>query len=293
MTVDFHLSGPTTSPHDAATVLVLRDGLTSLEVFFVKRSPSARFMANAYVFPGGRIDPGDLSPDVPCDLSLDTAALRWPAHPPALSLALHITALRETLEESGLLLCSPPPSPEDISSLRQALSPRNAPPIGPLLSARKLTLEASSLRPWSRWITPAQESPRFDARFFIARAPASLSPLSHDGSETVASTWLSPSEALSLARDNHIVLAPPTWRTLTELSSARTVAEVFSLPPRDLNPIEPSVSLIDNILTVLLPDDPAHPSHLSPTQNPSPIALPTRFTYNKGTWHPATFPHNK
>jgi 8-oxo-dGTP pyrophosphatase MutT (NUDIX family) len=51
--------GEVTVPRLAATVLLLRGGNDGLEVLLVRRTPQARFMAGAWVFPGGAVDPGD------------------------------------------------------------------------------------------------------------------------------------------------------------------------------------------------------------------------------------------
>src|ERR1700744_5604935 len=51
--------GPVTVPRLAATVLLLRGEATGLEVLLVRRTERARFMAGAWVFPGGAVDPGD------------------------------------------------------------------------------------------------------------------------------------------------------------------------------------------------------------------------------------------
>jgi 8-oxo-dGTP pyrophosphatase MutT (NUDIX family) len=51
--------GPTALPRPAATVLLLRGGGDALEVLLVRRTPRARFMAGAWVFPGGAVDPAD------------------------------------------------------------------------------------------------------------------------------------------------------------------------------------------------------------------------------------------
>jgi 8-oxo-dGTP pyrophosphatase MutT (NUDIX family) len=51
--------GPVTTPRSAATVVLLRDGAAGLEVLLTRRTLHARFMAGAWVFPGGAVDPGD------------------------------------------------------------------------------------------------------------------------------------------------------------------------------------------------------------------------------------------
>ncbi len=64
--------GEVTVPRLAATVLLLRGEAAGLEVLLVRRTPHARFMAGAWVFPGGAVDPGD----GPAPAGLRAAAIR-------------------------------------------------------------------------------------------------------------------------------------------------------------------------------------------------------------------------
>jgi 8-oxo-dGTP pyrophosphatase MutT (NUDIX family) len=52
-------SGPPVQPRQAATVILLRGGAEELEVLLVRRTPKARFMGGAWVFPGGAVDAGE------------------------------------------------------------------------------------------------------------------------------------------------------------------------------------------------------------------------------------------
>jgi 8-oxo-dGTP pyrophosphatase MutT (NUDIX family) len=282
MTVQFDLAGENAAPtHDAATVLLLRDGpsegdLAGPRVFFVKRNAGARFMGGAYVFPGGRLDPGDRAGDVPCDLDMETAAKRLGESDPERALGLHVAALRESLEEAGLLLATTAVPFDVIASLRAVLSPRGAPPIGPLLRERGITLRVSALAPLARWVTPRAETRRFDARFFVARADAHLDEATHDGGETVDSAWLTPREAITRAERGEIVLAPPTWWTLHTLRDARDVQGVLTHAPFDLTPTEPRVEARDDKLCVMLPES---ASAVLREQLPG-------FSYEDGVWMP-------
>jgi 8-oxo-dGTP pyrophosphatase MutT (NUDIX family) len=76
-------SGAAAAP--AATVVLIRDGDTGLEVLLARRSSKLAFHGGAWVFPGGRIDPDDYG-DVPDDVF--TAAQR--------------AAAREAKEEAGV-----------------------------------------------------------------------------------------------------------------------------------------------------------------------------------------------
>jgi 8-oxo-dGTP pyrophosphatase MutT (NUDIX family) len=81
-------TGPTTAPRVAATVIVVRDGDTGLELLLVQRTPSARFMGGMWVFPGGAVDRADYASD----------------DPEGLHFALRAAAVREVAEEAGLRL---------------------------------------------------------------------------------------------------------------------------------------------------------------------------------------------
>jgi 8-oxo-dGTP pyrophosphatase MutT (NUDIX family) len=277
MTVSFSFGGdePAT-PRDAATVLVLREAphKGAPELFFVKRNAGARFMGGAYVFPGGRLDPHDHDPTLPCNLSPTEAARRLGDDDPARALALHVAALRECLEESGILFATEAVSPADAQTLREALAAPDAPTFAALLRARALTLDTQALAPLSRWVTPRVETRRFDARFFVARAPADVVP-THDGSETVASTWLTAAEAIERARRGEIVLAPPTWHTLDTLHRCRDVDAVLACATEAPSPVEPHVVLLDDKPCVVIP----------PRKDDLQIfSVASKFLYNDGAW---------
>ena len=182
---------------------------------------------------------------------------------------------------------------EALDALRAILGPRDAPPIAEALAPSGVTLALSALVPFARWVTPKVESRRFDATFFLARAPRSTARATHDGHETVASVWLSARDALGLAARREIVLAPPTWRVLDVLAHARTVDEAFALAPATpLDPVEPLVASINGAVTVVFPDDPEYSSEskgwLPPRMASIALsAMATRFRYDDGVWIPS------
>jgi len=79
---------PGPSPIPAATVIVARDGDGGLETLLIRRNTALEFAGGMWVFPGGRIDPGDYLAEAPHDEA--TAARR--------------AAVREAAEEAGLVL---------------------------------------------------------------------------------------------------------------------------------------------------------------------------------------------
>jgi 8-oxo-dGTP pyrophosphatase MutT (NUDIX family) len=136
-------------PRDAASLILLRDGTAELEVLIGRRGTGARFMPGRYVFPGGRIAPGDARP--------------WRGEAEAADrafVALKRAALRETFEETGLVIGRPAPERADeaaaLSAIEQAYRTLGAAPAPDLL------------RLVGRAITPTNSPIRFHARFFVA-----------------------------------------------------------------------------------------------------------------------------
>ena len=116
----FDRDAPAITPRDAATVILLRDGPTGLELFFVKRHADVRFMGGAYVFPGGKLDEADLDPRVPADLDAASAATRLGESDAPRARGLYVAAARECLEEAGVLFAREAVSPDDVATLRLA-----------------------------------------------------------------------------------------------------------------------------------------------------------------------------
>lgn len=238
---------PPVSPRDAATVMLLRDGEKGVEVFLQRRVAAMAFAAGMTVFPGGGVDGRDAD-----------AAVAW-AGPPAehwaewfgcgvsLARALVCAVVRETFEESGVLLAGE--GPEHVVAdatpfhhAREALISRKLSLAG-FLADVGLVLRADLLRPWSAWLTPEQEPRRYDTRFFLAALPAGQLA---DGATTEAdlSGWVRPADALADAVEGRTLLLPPTRFTLTELAEFDTVAQAL-VERREVPRIEPRLVLDD------------------------------------------------
>ena len=229
---------PTQPPRDAATVVLLRDGAQGLEVFLVKRHGLSDVLGGAYVFPGGKLDAADCESAhhahfdrAPQDLHVSLGESETDQ---ATACGLFVAALRETFEESGVLLAA-------------ATGPNSALPSASTdfharLAAQQLRLHTSAVQPWTRWITPRMPSvtnKRFDTRFFIAAMPADQL-AAHDNVETTQSAWLPPRAALAQYWGREIELAPPQIMSLAQLSRhanvASALAEAASRPPPVIMP---------------------------------------------------------
>ena len=243
------------APRDASTVVLLRDGSQGLEVFLMKRSGLSDTFGEAYVFPGGKLDAHDSSPAAVAALDVPADTLARQLDEPALSgnvaAGLYVAALRELFEEASVLLAAGNTRP---ASLRpddwQAW-----------VAASGTTLQASALRPWSRWITPrmaALSKKRFDTRFFLALAPADQE-ASHDNFETTASIWLTPKEALLRYHRGEIEMAPPQIMSLAHMARYGSAAEALQAARQQPPPCICPENFSDNGEVILCyPGDPQH-----------------------------------
>ena len=241
------LSGrqPPAVPRDAATVMLIRQASAGLKVYMLRRQASMAFAPGAYVFPGGSVDARDADEEVAW---AGPDAAEWGrifAAPPSLARALVCAAVRETFEESGVMLAGPAPDSvvadttgEDWEADRRALLDRSI-SLAELLTRRGLVLRADLLRPWSRWITPVVEPRRFDTRFFVAALPDGQR--TRDvGGEAAAVAWVRPADALASGRRGEIRLMPPTAVSLSELADCADLPTALT-GPRAVAPIVPEV----------------------------------------------------
>src|SRR4051812_39661797 len=105
--MELNLEPSDAPPRASATVVMLRDGAAGLEGFLLKRHGLSDVLGGAYVFPGGKVDGDDALPHVHAWVDRTPAQLQAALHEPGLeagdAAALHVAALREALEEAGVL----------------------------------------------------------------------------------------------------------------------------------------------------------------------------------------------
>jgi 8-oxo-dGTP pyrophosphatase MutT (NUDIX family) len=173
-------------PKDAATLIVVRRDGEQPRVLMGRRARGHVFMASKWVFPGGRIERSDFTAASAGELHPATAAALHASLPPRRARALALTAVRETWEETGLMLATPAP-PASVSG-----SWRDFRRVGALP-------DLTALRYVARAITPPGRTRRFDARFFMADASALMDPDPIVGSgELDEIAWLPLAEARAL-----------------------------------------------------------------------------------------------
>lgn len=218
---------PPPVPKPAATVILVRDTDQGLEVFMMRRSQKASFAADAYVFPGGAVDPEDhdsfwTQPEGGLDVEEANRHLKVDQG----GLGYWIAAIRECFEESGLLLARNSAGQmvdlesaglaDEYDKLRQRLNGGEIDFVE-LCRQRHLHPALDHLAYLSRWITPADAPRRFDTRFFVAVGPKAQV-ASHDNQELVDHLWLSPHEALIGQASGKMMMVYPTMATLQLLA---------------------------------------------------------------------------
>lgn len=253
---------PVVPARDSATVVLLRDGVGGLETYLLRRAASMAFAAGMHAFPGGAVDPRDA--DLPAWCWAGPPAEAWaPAlsAPPPLARALVCAAVRETFEETGVLLAGvsggdlvADVSDDSWEADRLALLDRSESLAG-MLARRHLVLRADCLRLWAHWITPEVEPRRYDTRFFLAALPAGQR--TRDvGGEADAVTWLRPQQALDAAAEGSVGMLPPTACTLAEIGAYSTSAAVLAAAAaKEVRPVLPRIVRRGDQAVVLLPGE--------------------------------------
>lgn len=179
-------------PKAAASLILLDMSETVPRVLMGRRHANLRFMPDKFVFPGGRVEPGDTTVAAADVLNESVAArlgMRNHRNAPA-PHALALAAIRETFEETGLLIGTKAAAPasEAPDVWRSFVSLGYLPRIGHL----------SFL---ARAVTPPHLPRRFDTRFFIADAASidhRIDGIAHADAELVELAWLSIAQAQTL-----------------------------------------------------------------------------------------------
>lgn len=243
------------APRDAATVLLLRDRRGGPEAYLLRRVKAMSFAGGMHVFPGGSVDPADAQAEIGWAGPPVQDWARWLSCDEPLARALVCAAVRETFEESGVLLAGTDGdnvladvSTDDWEAERVALEAREH-SLSELLARRGLVLRADLLRPLAHWITPEAEPKRFDTRFFLAELPAGQ--VCRDaGSEADSRLWVRPADALAQG----LVMMPPTSSALRDVADAPDVATALAAP-REISVVLPTFVLGDDGVVLRVPGE--------------------------------------
>ncbi|KAI0306429.1 hypothetical protein B0F90DRAFT_1814330 [Multifurca ochricompacta] len=144
-----------------------------------------------------------------------------------------MTAIRETFEETGLLLASStsktPLNDAVLDASRKSIHTGKT-SFGDFLTQHALTADVNALLPFTEWTTPVGPPRRFRTRFFVAFLPflcaSSFSsgamqhrlPTPDGGQEVIEARFVHPREALTEHRAHKIILMPPQHYILSTLA---------------------------------------------------------------------------
>ncbi len=247
------LSGGRTpvTPRGASTVVLLREHAGAPRVYLLRRHLGMAFAAGMYAFPGGTVDPRDADRTVAwagpspaawgARLSCDEVEAR----------ALVCAAVRETFEESGVLLAGyteaslvSDTTGDDWERDRAALVDRSL-ALADFLQQRGLVLRTDLLRVWAHWITPEFEPRRYDTRFFLAAMPVGQRTRDVSG-EADKVTWMLPADAVTGVDEGSMAMLPPTYITLAELAQFTSVEQALeAAESRTIRMVLPGVEIVD------------------------------------------------
>ena len=223
------------------------------ELLMAGRSPHMRFSAGALVFPGGRVDPADLATAHDPHLAQGFAGL------PPEDAAARVAALRETLEETGLLLSKgPAPDPARLAQSRALLAGgpdlAEACTFAALLAGLGHRMDAAILHPFAQW-QPAAEARvtrRYLARFYVMDVSAhDTHNLSPDGHEALSLHWMTAETLLARHLDT---LVFPTRCLLARLAQYPDIPSVLASAARHGSAmVQPRFSIRDGETWVSIP----------------------------------------
>lgn len=231
-------------PIDAATVLLVRQTPAGLEVYLTRRQDALAFLGGYHVFPGGKVDASDRSPD---QLALCRGLRRQPDEllPGAPTLeataGFFVAVVRELFEEAGVLLAdsgdggsfSPEARDRQARARAEILDGRLR--FVDFLAAERLVCPLDRIYWFARWITPATSPRRFNTYFFVADLPPGQSPTPFSP-EIAEAMWARPAEALARWQAGEWRMIPPTIASLDTLSRFPSLADLvdaFRRPPAD------------------------------------------------------------
>ncbi len=244
-------------PRDAASVILVRDGATDPEFFFLKRHRGMAFAGGMAVFPGGGVDPAD-----------EAANLDWLGPSPrqwartldtteAHARGIVIAAIRELFEETGVLLAGSKADVVETSDVpeweadRRRVEAREV-SFTEFLARRGLAVRTDLLTPWARWTTPPFEPRRYATWFFAAALPRGQV-AGGSSSEAQSVEWSSARDAIAAADRRELLMLPPQYCQCLELFGYRSAADIVGTA-RELAHIEPTVAEDENGAYLVLPD---------------------------------------
>jgi 8-oxo-dGTP pyrophosphatase MutT (NUDIX family) len=232
-------------PRQAATIVVVRDGAHGIEAYLMRRMSSMSFAAGMYVFPGGGLTQSDSDPSIGWFGPAPSVWAERFSCSEDLARGLVVAAIRETFEETGILLAGPDgdtvvsdTSGAQMEAARVALDAGEL-SFADFLASHGWVLRADLLGAWAHWITPKFQPKRFDTKFFVAVLPEGQS-VGSMSREADKAAWIPLSKALEAVDAGEAQMMPPTITACREVAqhtagtllAASAKRKIFTVVPQ-------------------------------------------------------------
>ena len=238
--------GPKVVP--AATVVIFRNAERGgpPELLMVQRAREMRFAGGAAVFPGGRVDPSDRE-----------LASRLMSGEDAEVSAARIAGIRETLEETGLMIATAQSvTSAEVAEARAFLIEQGA--LAPVLDRFGWTLLPERLTLYAHWCPLWDKA--FDTRFFVTNLGTGAVDITVDATENTRLFWSSAANALAMADAGEISVIFPTRRNLERLALYGNFAEALEqIAQHPVRRVHPGIAVRDGEEWLTIPDGHGYP----------------------------------
>jgi 8-oxo-dGTP pyrophosphatase MutT (NUDIX family) len=231
--------GTVAEPRHASTIIVVRDATDGIEAYLMRRQTS--------------MHPGDVTGDVPwAGPSPEEWAKRLECDE-SLARGLVVAAVRETFEETGVLLAGPDESTvlsdtsgSDLQAARATLEAGEL-AFGDFLRGHGLVLRSDLIGAWAHWITPTFEPRRYDTRFFVAALPKGQR-VGEMSREADHASWSPVREVLDRVEAGEAAMMPPTVVACREVAEHTAATIVAAAAERTILTIVPRLVEVDGEL---------------------------------------------
>jgi 8-oxo-dGTP pyrophosphatase MutT (NUDIX family) len=150
---------PNVPPKDAATLIIIDRSQTTPKVLLGKRHHGHAFMPGKFVFPGGRVEPLDRKMPSASELDPRVEKRLLTRGGAGKARALALAAIRETFEETGLML-----------GIKREHPPKSPGGLWTAFAQAHVYPDLAAMHFIARAITPPGRPKRFDTRFFAVEA---------------------------------------------------------------------------------------------------------------------------
>ena len=239
----------------AATIVIFRHDPAggAPQLLMVERNASLKFAGGATVFPGGKVDPADRELAERLGGEIEDMAAR-------------IAAIRETLEETGLVVGIEGEVDGKLAAEARRMLVSGG-DLAPVMDAFGWTLAPERLVPFARWWPKHRTERIFDTRFYLADLGTGAVDIEVDSTENRHLFWASAQGALDLAEEGRIKVIFPTRRNLERLAMFASFEDArIHAEATPIGTISPYLEDRDGQRWLMIPDNLGYPVRGEPLE---------------------------